>query len=408
MNGVKAGAHEAVHGNAARDMRTGAMQTDRHLINQGVFAHLPVPRRPGSWAGVLARTWRHRMLVVAMGTVMIPAVVIRTAPAVTVSLLLVCVLWAWDAYAQRCREWARYGADLDLLKKLLASESVEAFYASSRDEQTFAENLDGLRSFGDRPARLADPVHCLRRLWLRRILEKFFARAEAAILDLGCQHGLMTTLFDRVGWSLVGVDLNPESLRIVHAAHRQWPLARVDAGRLPFPDGQFDLINFSEVIEHLSDPRAALREIRRCLRPGGLFFLTTNNRHGLLWSDWMNPLRVMEKLVGLAQPAVLPPPALVWNHETLGLSFYHTNFSADEIRDLLREAGLEIVWWRSYNHLGEAHHGLLKLFPKWTERQAAGVLQAVDRICNALPLLNRLGMQWLIVGRKPAGAASSR
>lgn len=388
--------------------RVNAMKADRHLINQGVFAHLPDSRQPGSWAGVLARGWRHRMLLAAMVAVLIPAAAVRTAPAVTVSFLLLGVLWAWDAYVRRCREWERYGAELALFKKLLASESVETFYASSRDEETFAESLKALPSFGDRPARQADPVYCLRHIWLGKLLARFFPRAEATILDLGCQHGLMTTLFDRAGWSFIGVDLNPESLRIVRAAHQRWPLARVDAAALPFPSEHFDLINFSEVIEHLSDPRAALCEIRRCLRPGGIFFLTTNNRHGLLWSDWINPLSVVEKLIGLAWPAVLPPPGLVWRHETLGLSYYHTNFTADEIRDLLRGAGLEIVWWRSYNHLGEAHHGLLKLFPNWTERQAAGVLHAVDRVCNTLPLLNRLGMYWLIVGRKPDDAASAR
>lgn len=408
MNGAGAGVSETIRKSAAMGTRVNVMQADRHLINREVFAHLPDPRQPGAWAGMLVRGWRHRMLIVAMVMVLIPAVIVRTVPAVTAGFLLLSVIWAWDAYVRRCREWARYGAELDLLKKLLASESVETFYAASRDEQIFAENLRELQSFGDRPASRADPVHFLRHLWLRWMLARFVTRKEASILDLGCQHGLMTTLFDRAGWSLVGVDLNPESLRIVHAAHRRWPLARVDAGRLPFPDGQFDLINFSEVIEHLSDPRSALWEIHRCLRPGGVFFLTTNNRHGLLWSDWMNPLSVMEKLIGLAQPAALPPPALVWNHETLGLSFYHTNFSADEIKTLLGEAGLEIVWRRSYNHLGEAHHGLLKLFPKWTERQAAGVLHAVDRICNALPLLNRLGMQWLIVGRRPADATPLR
>ena len=122
----------------------------------------------------------------------------------------------------------------------------------------------------------------------------------------------------------------------------------------------------------------------------------------------MNPLNVMEKLIGLAWPAVLPPPGLVWRHEALGLSYYHTNFTADEIRALFREAGLEIAWWRSYHHLGEVQHSLVRLFPEWTERRAAGLLHAVDRICNLLPLVNRLGLYWLIVGRKPAEAASSR
>lgn len=382
------------------------MKADRHLINQEVLAHLPGSRRSGAGTGVLVRGWRHRMLAVAVGLVLIPAVVVQTVSAVTASVLLLGALWTWDAYVRRCRAWERYGAELDLLKTLLASESVEAFYALSRDEQTHAENLKDLFSFGDRLASRADPVHFLRHLWLRRLLERFFPHTSATILDLGCQHGLMTALFDRAGWSFIGVDLNPESLRIVHAAHRRWPLARVDAATLPFPSARFDLINFSEVIENLSDPRAALRKIRRCLRPGGLFFLTTNNRHGLLWSEWMNPLVVMEKLIGLAWPAVLPPPALVWRHETRGLSYYHTNFAADEIQGLLLEAGLEIVWGRSYNHMGEAHHSLVALFPNVTERRAARALHAVDRICNGLPLLNRLGMYWLIVGRRPADAAS--
>lgn len=375
--------------------------SDRHLVNQHVFVYLPAPKRRNTRLSMLAQKWRHRMLLVALVCAGLPGLLVGTSVAwgFTVSGLL--SVWAWDAYVRRCGEWKRYTSEYEQLRTLLATEMVETFYASARDEQTFSHRGDDIISFGDRPAGQADPIHFLRYLWLQRLLERFVPSQGGAILDLGCQHGLMTTLFDRPGQMLIATDLNPEAVRLVHSAHRQWRMARTDAGALPFASAQFDAINFSEVIEHLGNPRVALKEIMRCLRPGGVFFLTTNNRHGLLWSDWFNPFCVGEKMLGLLFPSLLPPPALVWKHDGLGLSFYHTNFTAAEITQLIDEAGLEIVWHRSYGHLGEIHQGILKLFPAWTERQMACVLHGLDRILNGLPLLNRLGMAWLIVGRKP-------
>lgn len=46
---------------------------------------------------------------------------------------------------------------------------------------------------------------------------------------------------------------------------------------LPFPDGHFDIAVCSEVVEHLEDPEAALREIRRILTPDGFVVFTTDN-----------------------------------------------------------------------------------------------------------------------------------
>ena len=52
-------------------------------------------------------------------------------------------------------------------------------------------------------------------------------------------------------------------------------------GKLPFPDGSFDLIMSDWVIEHIQDPQAFSAEIHRVLKPGGWFCARTPNKWGM-------------------------------------------------------------------------------------------------------------------------------
>ena len=73
------------------------------------------------------------------------------------------------------------------------------------------------------------------------------------------------------------------------------PVIRGVGESLPFVDESFDLIVCLWVLEHLNNPGATLREVRRVLRPGGHFvFLTPNMR---------NPLMVMNR-IGKALPSL--------------------------------------------------------------------------------------------------------
>lgn len=51
-----------------------------------------------------------------------------------------------------------------------------------------------------------------------------------------------------------------------------------DAARLPFRDETFDVVVSSDLIEHLPDAGSHIAEVRRVLKPGGLYFLKTPNR----------------------------------------------------------------------------------------------------------------------------------
>ncbi|MCA1615503.1 MAG: class I SAM-dependent methyltransferase [Acidobacteria bacterium] len=111
----------------------------------------------------------------------------------------------------------------------------------------------------------------------RLILESFVGRivsesglppgARARILDVGCGTGANLEMLARFG-DAEGVDISEDALRFCRARG----LTRVRAGAaesLPYADAQFDLVTALDVVEHLDDDRAGLREMRRVLRPSG-------------------------------------------------------------------------------------------------------------------------------------------
>jgi SAM-dependent methyltransferase len=107
---------------------------------------------------------------------------------------------------------------------------------------------------------------------LRRFVRSL-DHAERA-LDLGCGDGRLTSELDAT--ELTAADVSPVALE---RARRRLPDARLvelepDAV-LPFADGAFDLVLCAETIEHVRDVQLLLSEIRRVLRPGGVFAATT-------------------------------------------------------------------------------------------------------------------------------------
>lgn len=105
------------------------------------------------------------------------------------------------------------------------------------------------------------------------------------VLDLGCgegRHVINAYLHSDV--TAIGVDLSLRDLRTTAErfkpfaqpdnAQKYFALQVADATRLPFADNSFDKIICSEVLEHIHDYHAVLREIRRILKPDGLLAIS--------------------------------------------------------------------------------------------------------------------------------------
>lgn len=99
-------------------------------------------------------------------------------------------------------------------------------------------------------------------------------------LDVGCGAGLLCEPLARMGAKVTGVDAAAENIAAArhHAAGMRLDID-YHAGELStLPAGTFDLVTSMEVIEHVADKAAFVRELAARLAPGGLMILSTPNR----------------------------------------------------------------------------------------------------------------------------------
>jgi SAM-dependent methyltransferase len=142
---------------------------------------------------------------------------------------------------------------------------------------------------------------------VNRIIER---RTPLALLKLASEDGFVRALKTLGRWA-VGADSRLRRAVAAHLGVRQleWPrILRMDARDLRFSDASFDFIYSRSVFQHITNPEAALREIRRTLRPGGathvsLHLWTCPNGYTYVPApNWEWP-----HLRGLAKPVDIDP-----------------------------------------------------------------------------------------------------
>ncbi len=135
------------------------------------------------------------------------------------------------------------------------------------DTLRWEETQRGL--WGRRPedwSELAEPQNTL--LFIDA-LDEAAVTAGTDVLDIGCGSGLALSLAARRGAYVSGIDISPALLAV---ARRRVPDADLRDGgldRLPFAAKSFDAVLAVNALQFAADPRAALNEVHRVLRPGG-------------------------------------------------------------------------------------------------------------------------------------------
>ncbi len=166
---------------------------------------------------------------------------------------------------------------------------------------------------------------------------------DAVILDAGCGRGFYLNYYRHVSDAkLVGIELENEIIQKAQSNVGHLPdiaLLNATIYQLPFSDNFFHAAILSEVLEHLDDEIAALEELYRVLKPGGVLVITVPNaNYPLLW-DPIN--KTLETLFNTKIRR--GPLSGIWaNHVRL--------YTMPELRRPVTQAGFEIEAERAFTH----------------------------------------------------------
>ena len=218
---------------------------------------------------------------------------------------------------------------------------------------------------------------------------------DAHLLDVGCGPGTITVDLARIAasGSVLGLDRSEDVIREARTTARQAGVANVEFGvgdvyALDHEAATFDVVHAHQVLQHLSDPVAALREMARVCKPDGLVAVRDSDYSAFTWwpavpelDEWLDLYRAVargndaepdagRRLKGWAREAgleVVSSTASVWC------------FSSPE----------DVAWWGGM----------------WTDRIVASSMaeQAVERGLASADDLQRLSRGW----RTWAGSADA-
>ena len=137
------------------------------------------------------------------------------------------------------------------------------------------------------------------------------------LLDASCASGKSTQVYRDFGYIVTPTSYNPRSFKI-----KDMTCLQVDLNeQWPFSNAEFDVIVLQEVIEHLENIPLVFREVKRLLKPNGIFIFSTPNM-----LNWVSRLTYLGTgfYRGRKKPIdVSRPPGNAPNWHVLPFHIYH-------------------------------------------------------------------------------------
>lgn len=119
------------------------------------------------------------------------------------------------------------------------------------------------------------------------------------ILDVGCGNGWVLSHYAAHGAQTTGVDITEAGVDLCRkrfaAQNLKGNFVIGNAEELPFPDNSFDAVSCMGVVHHTSNPKRAVAEIHRVLKPGGKLFFMIYHRNSVLYRFKFPLLKILTR-----------------------------------------------------------------------------------------------------------------
>lgn len=194
------------------------------------------------------------------------------------------------------------------------------------------------------------------------------AGVKGKVLDVGCGAGAFTAALKlyRSDLSLVGLDFSQRCIQMAKQKHKEIKFVQGNVDQMPFKNESFDAVVSNHLLEHLDEPKAAVVEIYRVLKPKGVFYSSTPLEGN--WSSLVRWLSLVPK----------------FRENRLKYLGHTQSFNKEDYLKLLEGTGLaikEVNWsgFITYQVIDTVYYPLLQILGKEPEYLAEVAAFESDR-----------------------------
>jgi len=228
-----------------------------------------------------------------------------------------------------------------------------------------------------------------------KLIQDYVELKDKHILDCGCGRGKYVLKLLQQSAHVYGVEYDPEKVRAYkklknHSDH----VVQGNIERLTFEDARFDLVLLNEVLEHVSDEEAVLKEIFRVLKPGGHLVLFSPNRCYPFETHSVS-LKTSGKSIPYYIPFIPYIPLWLGNHF---LIYHARNYFPWEMKKKVRQRGFNLIaqtfLWQTFENISGSSPRLIQ--------KTAPILRKISYCLERIPILKWAGVSQVIIAQKPS------
>jgi ubiquinone/menaquinone biosynthesis C-methylase UbiE len=225
------------------------------------------------------------------------------------------------------------------------------------------------------------------------LMQRFVDLKDKTILDMGCGNGRYVLKFLEFSPHVQGIEFSDTAVQEYRRdAARPEIVEQGNIEKLTFEDNRFDVVLLNEVLEHVSDDGAAIREAWRVLKPDAWLVVFSPNR---LYPFETHGVRLTK--TGRELPHYFPfVPYIPLSIGHRFLTYHARNYFPWVLKRMIRDQSFEVTaqtcTWQTFENIsGNAPHLVIALSP---------LLRSISFVLEKIPLIKFFGTSQVILAQK--------